>query len=157
IFDRAIDHSVNDEAMPHRIDVRYSAMMAFVVKPGRGNDAVASVHRRERSGPRRVGPSDLAFELRPRPITPVSAHHAARLLRRVLRHRIFYRSRRSLCMGRLRQHRGHSDGGDQSGTAEQLAPARSKRKHSLFALTIFPHANLSCLRLGYSLPELSDG
>ena len=58
-------------------------------------------------------------------------------------------------MGGPRQHRGHSDGGDQSGAAEQLAPARRKREHSLFALTMFPH--LSFLRLGYTLPELSNG
>ena len=55
-------------------------------------------------------------------------------------------------MSGSRPHRSHSDGSNQSCTAEQLPSARRKREHSLLAITIF-QTKLPCLRLGYSLAE----
>src|SRR5262249_57977358 len=88
IFHRPVDHAVDYEAVPRRIDVGNAAVVPLVVQAGRRDDAVAALHGRERSGLGRVGPAHLAFELRARAVTAVDAYHAARLLGGVGRNRI---------------------------------------------------------------------
>src|SRR5687767_3658853 len=63
VLDRAIDQTMNDEAVLRRVDVRNASVVSLIMETGRRYDSVAVLHRGDRRRLRRIKPPHLLLEL----------------------------------------------------------------------------------------------